>query len=115
MISRGDANTRERDYADVLALSRLHPVEARRIRHALERTAAHRGTQLTPLTEALDMLPTARQREWRAFLDRSGLPAMPDSFEDAVAHVASFVDPMLRSDPDLVRWNPSTGEWDRRQ
>ncbi len=28
MISRGDANTRERDYADVLALSKVHPVEA---------------------------------------------------------------------------------------
>jgi predicted nucleotidyltransferase component of viral defense system len=114
MISRGDANTRERDYADVLALSKVHPVEARRLRQALEQTAAHRGTQLMPLAQALDTLPNARQRDWRAFLDRSRLTTMPESFEEAVAEVANFVDPVLRNEPDLIRWDPSTGEWERR-
>jgi predicted nucleotidyltransferase component of viral defense system len=38
MISRGDANTRERDYGDVLALSRIHTLEARGLRRALEQT-----------------------------------------------------------------------------
>ncbi|MDQ3638670.1 MAG: nucleotidyl transferase AbiEii/AbiGii toxin family protein [Actinomycetota bacterium] len=115
MISRGDANTRERDYADVLALSKIHPVEARRLRQALEQTAAHRGTQLMPLAQALDTLPTARQRDWRAFLDRSRLTTMPESFEEAVSEVADFVDPVLRNDPDLVRWDPSAKEWERRE
>ncbi len=73
MIFRNGANTRERDYADVLALSRIHPVEARRLRQALEETAVHRGTALMPLAQVLDTLPTTRQRDWRAFLDRSGL------------------------------------------
>ncbi len=115
MITRGDANTRERDYADVLALSRLHPLEARELRRALERTAAHRGTQLVPLSAALDTLPNARQRDWRAFLVRAGLPDMPESFEEAVAQVRNFVDPVLRNDPDLIRWDPSVGEWERRK
>ncbi len=114
MISRGDANTRERDYADVLALSKVHTVKASSLRQALERTASHRGTQLVPLSQALDTLPTARQRDWRAFLDRSRLTTMPESFEEAIAEVANFVDPILRNDPDLDRWNPSTGEWERR-
>ena len=114
MLSLGDANTRERDYADILALSKIHPVEARRLRQALEETAVHRGTELMPLAQTLDTLPTARQRDWRAFLDRSGLPAMPASFEEAVAEVAHFVDPVLRNDPDLVRWDPSVKEWERR-
>jgi predicted nucleotidyltransferase component of viral defense system len=114
MVSRGDANTRERDYADVLALSRIRPVEARKLRSALERTADHRGTRLIPLAEALETLPTARQRDWRAFLDRSRLTTMPESFEEAVGEVANFVDPVLRNDPDLVRWDPSAGEWERR-
>lgn len=114
MISRGDANTRERDYADVLALSKIHPVEAGALRDALEQTATHRGTQLMPLSEVLETLPIARQRDWRAFLDRSGLPDMPESFEEAVAQVSRFVDPILRDDPDFVRWNPLAGEWERR-
>lgn len=115
MISRGDANTRERDYADVVALSKVHPVQARGLRQALERTAAHRDTQLIPLTQVLDTLPTARQQDWRAFLARSRLTTIPESFEEAVADVANFVDPVLRNDPNLIRWNPSTGEWERRR
>lgn len=114
MISRGDANTRERDYADVLALSKVHLVEARGLRQALEQTAAHRGTQLMPLTQALDTLPTARQGDWRAFLDRSLLTTMPESFEEAVEEVKAFVDPVLRNEPDLIRWDPSVGKWERR-
>jgi predicted nucleotidyltransferase component of viral defense system len=115
MISRGDANTRERDYADVLALSRIHIFEARRLRLALERTANHRRTQLRPLAEVLDTLPVARQRDWRAFLDRSGLPAMPASFKEAVEGVRAFVDPVLRNDLGLFLWDPSTGEWKRQE
>lgn len=114
MISRGDANTRERDYADVLALSKIHPVEASAIRATIEQTATHRGTRLMPLSEVLETLPTARQRDWRAFLDRSGLPDLPESFEEAVAQVSNFVDPILLNNPDLVRWNPFAGEWERR-
>jgi hypothetical protein len=114
MIFRGDANTRERDYADVLSLSKVHPVEASSLRQALEQIASHRGTRLVPLVQALDTLPTARQRNWRAFLDRSRLTTMPESFEDAVGEVAAFVDPVLRNDPDLVRWDPPAGEWERR-
>jgi len=114
MISRSDANTRERDYADVLALSKVHPVEARSLRQALERTAAHRGTQLMPLATALDTLPTARQRDWRAFLDRAGVSDIPESFEEAVEEAKAFVDPVLRNEPDLVRWNPSTKGWERQ-
>lgn len=112
MISRGDANTRERDYADVLALSKIHPIEFQRLRQALEQTAAHRGTELIPLSEALETLPSTRQRDWRAFLIRAGLPDMPESFEEAVQGVANFVDPVLRNAPRLLQWNPATQEWE---
>lgn len=114
MVSRGDANTRERDYADVLALSKVHPIEAGALRDALEQTATHRGTELMPLSRTIETLPTSRQRDWRAFLERSGLPDMPESFEEAVARVARFVDPILRNEPNPVRWNPYAGEWERR-
>ena len=112
MISRGDANTRERDYADVLALSKIHRIEFRRLRHALEQTAGHRGTDLMPLSEALEALPATRQRDWKAFLARAGPPGMPDSFEEAVRGIADFVDPVLRNDPSLLQWNPATLEWE---
>jgi hypothetical protein len=115
MISRGDANTRERDYADILALSKVHAVEARSLRKALEQTAGHRGTELVPLSEALDTLPSDRQRAWRAFLTRAGLPGMPESFAEAVEGVRAFVDPVLRNDSGIVRWNPATREWEGQE
>jgi hypothetical protein len=67
-----------------------------------------------PLSQALDTLPTARQRDWRAFLNRARLTTMPESFEEAVAEVANFIDPVLRNDLDLDRWDPSTRSWKRR-
>ena len=115
MISRGDANTRVRDYADVLALSKLHPIEFQTLRQALEQTALHRGTELVPLLEALETLPADRQQDWRAFLVRASLPDMPESFEETVESVADFVDPVIRNDPNLLRWNPSPGEWESRE
>jgi predicted nucleotidyltransferase component of viral defense system len=112
MITRGDANTRERDYADVLMLSKTHALKTRALRKALEGTAAYRGTELLPLTDALDTLPTARQASWRAFVDRTGLTdALPYSFEQAVLQVSEFVDPILRNDQGLDRWNPSARAW----
>ncbi len=113
MISRGDANTRERDYADVLMLSRTHAVEAHPLKKALHKTADYRSTELTPLTEALDTLPSARQRSWTAFVNRAGLAAtLPDSFEEAVQQVSEFVDPILRDDASAERWNPITRTWE---
>ena len=68
---------RERDYADVLALSKVHPVKARRLRHALEQTAAHRGTQLMPLAQALDTLPPPGSGTGGRFSTALALPPCP--------------------------------------
>jgi hypothetical protein len=112
MISRGDANTRERDYADVLMLSMEHTVEARTLRRELEKTAAHRATEIAPLAEILDTLPAARQGSWAAFVDRTGLTdALPSSFEEVVDRVAAFVDPVLRNEPGVERWDPAARVW----
>ena len=50
------------DYAEMLMLSRTHAVEAYSLKKALHKTADYRSTELTPLTEALDTLPSAQQR-----------------------------------------------------
>jgi hypothetical protein len=68
-----------------------------------------------PLAQVLDTLLTARRGDWRAFLDSSRITTMPESFEEAVAEGAKSVEPVLRNDPDLVRWDPSAGEWERQE
>lgn len=108
MISRGDANTRERDYADELMLSRTHAVDASSLRKALEETADHRGTELTPLATVLNTLPDTRQRDWEAFVKRSGLSAaLPESLAELVEQFTDFLDPMLGDDLSVACWNPA--------
>jgi hypothetical protein len=68
-----------------------------------------------PLAQVLDTLLTARRGDWRAFLDSSRITTIPESFEEAVAEGANLVEPVLRNDPDLVRWDLSAGEWERRE
>ncbi len=48
MIARGDANTRDRDYADVLLLSMVHPLREGDLKTALVATAQHRGPSCAP-------------------------------------------------------------------
>jgi hypothetical protein len=111
MMARGDANTRDRDFGDVLALSRVHAVEAAALREAIRRVAAHRGRELVPLRESITTLGESRQTSWRAFRERAGLPALPERFADVVEAVSAFIDPLL-GETDIVRWNPADQAWE---
>jgi predicted nucleotidyltransferase component of viral defense system len=112
MMARGDANTRDRDYGDVLKLSQLHAVEARTLKPALQAVADHRGRSLTPLNEVLNTLPEARQEPWAALRERLGATGLPESFADVVAGVIEFIDPLLDDHTDGTQWTPSTRRWE---
>jgi Nucleotidyl transferase AbiEii toxin, Type IV TA system len=109
MLTLGDANTRDRDYADVYLLSRVHPIEADSLRSALRAVAEHRGVELAPLEPLLETLPESRQRSWTAFRARVGLDVLPERFADVVDAVAAFLDG-LASD-GIVRWSPADRRW----
>ncbi len=49
MIDRVEATTRERDFADVVLLTRRHPIAAPELLAALRATANHRQSILRPL------------------------------------------------------------------
>ena len=46
VVDRGDATTRERDFADVLILARRHALDAGLLREAIHATGAYRGSDL---------------------------------------------------------------------
>jgi hypothetical protein len=111
MVSRGDANTRDRDWADVYLLAERHEIPAKELGDALEATAAHRGHELRPLAEVIRTLPEDRQEPWSAFRERAGLENVtPDSFRDVVDAVAAFADPILSGRRE-GRWEPRAQEW----
>jgi len=110
MISLGDANTRDRDYADVYLLSRVHPLEALAMRSALRTVAEHRGVEIRPLRPLVDTLRTSRQTSWTAFRARAGLNALPERFSDVVEAVVAFVDGLAVDGID--RWSPAAARWE---
>ena len=63
-MQRGAANTRWRDYADVLLLARDHPVHGTDLHAALSAVATHCDVTLTPLVDLLDDYPDLAQNRW---------------------------------------------------
>ncbi|HKG02775.1 MAG TPA: nucleotidyl transferase AbiEii/AbiGii toxin family protein [Conexibacter sp.] len=109
MLALGDANARDRDYADIYLLSRVHSIEATTLRSALHAVAEHRGVELRPLGPLLETLHESRQRSWAAFRTRAGLDVLPESFSDVVDAVVAFLDGLATN--GVMRWSPADERW----
>ncbi len=89
----GIANSRMKDYFDLLALVREGRINATNLHAAIQATFARRGTELTKahpfgLSEEF-ALDSQKQAQWSAFLRRNRLQA-PD-LETVVAEIRVFV------------------------
>jgi hypothetical protein len=117
MLTLGDANTRDRDYADIYLLSRIHTIDADTIRSALHTVAMHRDVELRPLDPLLETLRESRQQSWTAFRARVGLEMLPERFSDVVDAVVAFIDGLAAD--GAMRWSPTDERWvpmpDRRR
>lgn len=112
MVDRGDATTRDRDFADVFVLTGRHTVDAEQLTAAVHATGAHRGSDLRPLRSVLVDLATARQADWTRFLARSGLDdSAPASLAEAIRAIADFADPILADGVTSGVWDPVPRRW----
>lgn len=109
MLTLADANTRDRDYADIYLLSRIHAIKADVLRSALHAVAEHRGVEFGPLEPLLETLRESRQRPWEAFRARVGLDVLPERFADVVETVVAFVDGLAAD--GAMRWSPADERW----
>jgi predicted nucleotidyltransferase component of viral defense system len=104
MIARGDANTRDRDFGDVWLIAHQLVVAAAPLIDDMRRTAAHRGVELRPLADVLQVLRTARQASWQRYRTRTGLTALPAEFGEVLDFCISFADPLLLGEPAGRFW-----------
>ncbi len=111
MMVRGQANTRDRDFADVALLSRLHAIDAGALHAALTRTAEHRTHRIVALSSTLNGHAGNRQPAWAALRRRSALDALPPDFNDLVTEVVGFVDPLVEHGPAAGTWHPHEHRW----
>lgn len=102
-------NSRVKDLPDIALLAGAQPIEARRLRQALEQTFAFRGTH--PLPTTFPEPSPAWATPYAAMAMADALP-WPDLL--AVSEAArSFLEPVLAEDLDAV-WEPGGFGWRRR-
>ena len=113
-LSLGDANTRERDWADIWRLTGRHELNGSSMYRALRSTADYRGVELRLLSEAIVSLPARRAGSFRAWRKRQGVDgnSYPDTFADLVADVVAFADPLATEDVADQTWNPDRRRWE---
>jgi predicted nucleotidyltransferase component of viral defense system len=112
MIERGAATTRERDFADVVVLSRHHQIAASELLAAVTATAEHRHVALRPLAALLGGLGDERQQAWFTFIAGAGLEELAtSSFADVINLVTAFIDPVLGGSVESGHWDPHSGGW----
>jgi hypothetical protein len=113
-LERGEANTRWRDFADILTISCTHEILASELRAALQTVADYRGTLLRPLHLALAGMPETAQTKWSTWRRRQAhADQLSEEFDDVLRTIAAFTDPVLDDPPpDGGHWNPTRQKWE---
>lgn len=111
-IQRGTANTRWRDFGDIWALTRTHPITETDLRAALTRVADHRRATLQPLASTLAGYADLAQARWAAWRRRSNSDHLPEEFLTVLDAIIAFIDPLLTSEPRTRIWNPDSHSWE---
>jgi hypothetical protein len=111
-VQRGTANTRWRDFADVLLLARLHPVVGSDLRRALIEVATYRQAPLVPLRDLQEEFTGIGQARWAAWRRRQGLEdRVPEDFGEVLDVVVGLVDPVLLDVALAATWDPARLSW----
>lgn len=118
----GNANSRTKDYYDLLLLPRTLSLEGALLAESIRRTFARRATPIPPtplegLSDGFARDPLHAGR-WRAFLDKGQLHVAEGDFARVVAAIRDFAGPVL----DAIRaqapfdqhWEPG-GPWSQRK
>lgn len=111
-ISRGVANTRWRDFADIVGLSSAQEVSGVELVEAIHTVAAHRSVELLPLASVLEGFAAIAQPKWAAWRRRQKLDdRLPDEFSEVLAATIRFADPAIEGGVTGKTWDPSANAW----
>lgn len=113
MVVLGDLNTRDRDWADVWRLTRIHDVVGLDLEAALQRTARHRDVSLRPLSEIVDGLRHLRQTSYAVWRTRQSVDSTlyPPAFSDVVDQVVAFADQPIAGRSGGRTWSAAESIW----
>lgn len=111
-VQRGTANTRWRDFTDIVLLTGRHSCSGDEIRRAIKAVARFREVDLRPLGTVLRGFAPDAQPRWRTWLRRHRLgDRLPAVFEPVLDAVSRFADPALEGRVHGLCWEPVTATW----
>ena len=119
MVSLGQANSRMKDYYDLIALSRLFDFDGAVVRDAMAATFERRGTELPTkrppgLTKAFASVRD-KTIQWSAFVRREPLLLDPGDLAKVVQDVGLFVMGPAKAaaagTPFTHKWKAGSGRW----
>ncbi len=105
-MPRTRMNTRVKDLPDIALLAGIQPLQATRLRKALEQTFTHRATH--PVPQALPDPPAIWSTSYQQMARENEL-AWP-TLEELTIAVAAFMNPILAGGSGA--WNPAAWRWD---
>lgn len=112
-MQRGAANTRWRDWADILTLSRRHSFESGDLATAIHAVAEHRQASVIPIRALLPDYPDIAQPKWAAWRRRPDIASdLPASFADVLADASAFIDPVIANHATDAEWKPTAAAWE---
>jgi Nucleotidyl transferase AbiEii toxin, Type IV TA system len=118
MVSLGLANSRMKDFYDILSLSRDFPFEAALLSEAIKKTFARRDTKLpsgTPLVFTSEFFDDAdKKKQWAAFCNKNRSYVLEMSLESVCKEIAAFLMPLVDglNGKAALRQKWSNGSWD---
>jgi predicted nucleotidyltransferase component of viral defense system len=115
-IQRGTANTRWRDFFDIFQLTHVSTISETILRGAINAVSEGRGSELVPLTVALNGYAVIAQVRWAAWVRRQGLEdRIPIEFDAVLNWIFDFVDPILGSEDQSRLWNAGNSNWEEHR
>jgi predicted nucleotidyltransferase component of viral defense system len=118
MVKLGLANSRMKDFYDLIVLSRRFGFDGQRLCDAITATFKRRGTPL-PAEVPVALTPTfseddSKKKQWKAFVRRSGLEERAGELPELIAELATFALPLFetasRKEKFRSEW-PAKGPW----
>ena len=111
-VARGTANTRWRDFVDVVGLSLLHPIHGSELVRSVVTVAQYRGVELISLATVLEGFDDIGQPKWSAWRRKQQLmDRTPERFGELIDAFIAFSEPAVLGSAIGSQWSPDSRAW----
>ena len=117
MVKLGVLNSRMKDFYDIWFLSRTFDFKGEILAEAIEKTFEKRSTPVNLEAALFDPsfgVDRDKNVQWRGFIRKAKLVGAPDTFEEIVAAVRLFLEPLARAIAEQKAFNSiwtASGPW----